>query len=286
MALRGRSNQAIVAAAVLAALALAASVICIAGSGESVWRTLEPGLEMAEFAAPLPDGGADAAINVLRVDPEVWELRLFNTSASDEGELHSTREWCELHDLAAAINAAMFQKDYRTSVSLMRTSDHINNSYVSPDKTVLAFDALDDSVPAVRIIDRTCSDLDTAAGHYGTLIQSIRMVSCRGNNVWAPQKRRHSTAAVGVDGAGRFLMIHCRAPFSTHDLIEILLDLPLAIESAMYVEGGPEAQLFIDAGGVEREFVGSFESGILESDLNRIGWPIPNVIGISRRAHR
>ena len=92
-----------------------------------------------------------------------------------------------------------------------------------------------------------------------------------------------AAAAVATDGAGRLLMIHCRSPYSTHDFIDILQDLPLDIASAMYVEGGPESQLYVNAGGARREFVGSFESGILESELNRRAWPIPNVVAVRRR---
>lgn len=255
-----------------------------AGAGPSgPWTELSPGLELAEFQSPVKAKSGDSMIRVLRIDPAHHELVLLNTSASDEGELRTAREWCEAHGCVAAVNASMYQTDYRRSVSLMRTRDHVNNSYVSKDNTVLAFDALVDTVPPVQIIDRTCQDLDALAPSYGTLVQSIRMVSCRGNNVWAQQKRRYSTAAIGMDRSGRVLMIHCRSPYTTHDFVEILLGLPLDLYNAMYTEGGPESQLCVIAGGETREFVGSFESGILESDLNRRAWPVPNVVAVRPR---
>lgn len=247
------------------------------------WRELEPGLELAEFTAPVPAKSGDSTIRVLRIDTALWEPVLLNTSADGEGELRTAREWCERHDCAAAINASMYQTDRRRSVSLMRTRDHVNNSYVSKDNTVLAFDPLDPDLPPVQIIDRTCQDFEALAPRYGTLVQSIRMVSCRGNNVWAQQKRRYSTAAVGMDRSGRLLMIHCRSPYTTHDFIDLLLGLPLDLRNAMYVEGGPESQLCVRTGGETREFVGSFESGILESDLNRRAWPVPNVLAVRPR---
>jgi hypothetical protein len=247
------------------------------------WRELEPGLDLGEFVAPEVARTGDSTVRVVRVDPALWEFVLLNTSAPGGGELYTAREWCARQGCVAAINASMYQTDYRRSVSLMRTRDHVNNAYVSKDNTVLAFDRLDEGVPPVQIIDRTCQDFDALAGRYGTLVQSIRMVSCRGNNVWEQQKRKYSTAAVAIDGDGRLLMIHCRSPYSTHDFIDILLALPLDIVNAMYVEGGPESQLFVEAGGVRGEFVGSFESGFLESDLNRRAWPIPNVVAVRPR---
>ncbi len=255
-------------------------LVCAVNAAAADWRELEPGLELGDFESPVEARSGDSRIRVVRADPARWECVLLNTSAPGEGELHTAREWCERHDCAAAVNASMYQTDYRRSVSLMRTRDHVNNAYVSKDNTILAFDRLDEGVPPVQIIDRTCQDFPELAKRYGTLVQSIRMVSCRGNNVWEQQKRRYSTAAVAVDGAGRLLMIHCRSPYTTHDFIDILLGLPLDIVNAMYVEGGPESQLFVGAGGVEREFVGSFESGFVESDLNRRAWPIPNVVAL------
>lgn len=268
---------------ILRGLTLIGLLLCAAPAAPADWRELEPGLELGEFVSPVAARSGDSRIRVVRADPARWDCVLLNTSAPGEGELRTAREWCEKHDCAAAINASMYQTDYRRSVSLMRTRDHVNNSYLSKDNTILAFDRLDEGVPPVQIIDRTCQDFAALAERYGSLVQSIRMISCRGNNVWEQQKRRHSTAAVAVDGAGRLLMIHCRSPYSTHDFIDILMTLPLDIAVAMYVEGGPESQLYVGAGGVEREYVGSFESGFIESELNRRAWPVPNVVALRKR---
>jgi phosphodiester glycosidase len=201
-----------------------------------------------------------------------------NASGPGQGRPLSAREWCARGGLVAAINASMYQTDHRTSVSLMKTATHVNNPRLSKDRTVLAFDRLDASVPPVALIDLDCDDFGGLRGKYGTLVQSIRMISCRGANVWTQRPQHWSTAAIGRDAQGRVLFIHVRSPYSTHDLIDILVELPLGIERAMYVEGGPEAQLYVNSGGREREWVGGVE--------NHRAWPVPNVIGIARRAER
>ena len=68
-----------------------------------------------------------------------------------------------------------------------------------------------------------------------------------------------------------------------HDFIDMLLELPIDLKNAMYVEGGPEAQLYVEGGGRSIELVGSFETGFFEADDNLQAWPIPNVIGVVRR---
>jgi hypothetical protein len=255
-------------------------MVVTAAATAAEWQELEPGLELGSFER---HDDRQVVVKVVRVDPEHWEPVLLSTSAPGEGEMHSIKEWCLTHNMVAGINASMFQTDYLTSVSLLRDRHHVNNAYVSKDNTVLAFDPLQEGLSPVVMIDRTCDDFDLLRTQYGTLVQSIRMISCRGNNVWSQQKRKYSTAAIGVDSQGRLLLIHCRKPLPTHDMIALLQAMPLDLERCMYVEGGPEAQLFVHAGDKQIEFVGSFETGFFESDLNRTGWPVPNIIGIRKR---
>ena len=251
--------------------------------GPGVWQRLEPGLEYASFLSPVPAEGGDSRIRVLRIDPQRFELQLLNVSAFPDSAPMTAKEWARRHDLVAATNASLYQTDYRTSVSLMKTRDHTNNPRLSKDNAILAFDRLDDGVPPVQIIDRTCDDLPGLQEHYGALVQSIRMISCQGKNVWRPQDKAWSTAAIGIDRAGRVLFIHVRSPLSTHDLIEGLLALPLDISRAMYVEGGPQAQLYVQAGGRELEFAGTYGSPLgVAADLYVA--PIPNIIGVRRIA--
>jgi hypothetical protein len=252
-------------------------------SPETRWEALEAGLDLGLFPSPRPSEHGDSVIRALRIDPALFQLELLNASASPDGRILTAREWCRRHDLVAAINTSMYQQDYRTSVSLMRTRTHTNNPRLSKDMTILAFDRLQADVPPVKIIDRECDDFEEWRQRYGTLIQSIRMLSCSGENVWSQQPRKWSTAAIGTDRQGRLLFLHVRSPYSTHDLIEILRELPLDLDRAMYAEGGPEAQLYIHSGDRKLEFVGSFESAFQEDDSNVHAWPVPNVVGIRRR---
>ena len=274
------------ATAVLVAAVAPAPKKPVAAAPGSAWRRLEAGLELGEFAAPLRSDRGDSIIRALRIEPSRFELRLLNASAEAGGRPLTARQWCARAGLVAAINASMFQADHRTSVSLMRTSTHTNNRRLSKDRAVLAFEPRGPGVPAAMIIDRECDDFEALQERYGTLVQSIRMISCKGENVWSRQERRWSTAAIGADARGRILFLHVRSPYATHDLIDGLLALPLGLARAMYVEGGPEAQLYVASGGEEHEWVGGYETRLDEKDDNQIAWPIPNVVAIARRGSR
>lgn len=244
----------------------------------SVWEQLEPGLELGRFS---PQSRPDATINVLRIDPTHFELNLFNASAENKTPL-TPKQWAHKKGLVAVINASMFQEDLLTSVSLMRTKNHINNNYVSKDKTILAFGPVKSGIPPVKIIDRQCEDLETWIANYSTLIQSIRMISCDGRNVWRLQSDEWSIASIGIDKNEKILFIHTESAFVTHDLINTLMKLPIHITQAMYVEGGPQAQLYINSGGQTMEFVGQVSS--LFQQGGKLAWPLPNVVGLTRKS--
>jgi len=253
---------------------------------DTVWQKLSDGLELGFFHSPHPSETGDSMIRVLRFEPARYKLRLLNASASENGRPLSAKEWCRQNGLVAAINASMYQADLKASVSLMRTKSHINNPRLSKDMAILAFDRHSPNVPPVKIIDRQCEDFKTWGGKYKTLIQSIRMISCKGKNVWAQQTQKWSTAAIAVDHNGRVLFIHVGSFYSTHDLINILKKLPLNIDRAMYVEGGPPAQLYINIGTHEHEFVGNYIIDMEENMNALFSRPIPNVVGISLRKDR
>ncbi len=246
------------------------------------WTALEPGLDLATLPGPAPSLG-DGRIWVVRIDPARFDLRLVNASASDSRP-RTVRSWALGAGAVAAINAGMFQTDGLTSIGLMQTRAHQNNPRrIGRYKAVLAFDPLRAGVPPVRILDAACSEVEPLSPHYGTLIQSIRMVSCDRKNVWAPDSKRWSVAAIGVDGGGRVLFIHARSAWPVHDLVEALLAAPIDLRRAMYVEGGPEAQLFARAGGTEVERVGAFEGGTEPGHGASLAWEIPNAVIAVRR---
>lgn len=270
-------------------LAFGMATFCAGAQGtapapEEPWVELEPGLWLAELEAPKKSLLGDSTIRVLRIDPERFELRLLNASATPDGGSKTAKVWCQEHGLVAAINASMYRQDHQTSVSMMKTRRHTNNARLSKDNAVLAFDRLDPGVPPVQIIDRKLQDFPALRSRYGTLVQSIRMVTLERRNAWQQQPRRWSIAAIGMDRQGRVLFLHSRSPYSVHDFIDMLLELPIDLRNAMYVEGGPEAQLYVAGGGREIELVGSFETGFFETDDNASAWPVPNVVGVVRRS--
>lgn len=245
-----------------------------------VWEPLEPGLDFAAVELPQKSVEGDSLARILRADPEHFGLRLLNASAGPQEVARTARDWAEHGGLVAVVNAGMYQADGSTSVSLMQGPTHVNNGHLTQHRSILAFDRRDDGVPAIQIIDRGCQDFETLRPRYASFVQSIRMISCTGHNVWSQQPAKWSTALIATDRSGRVLLIHVRSPYSTHDLIENLRRLPIDIDRAMYLEGGRPAQLYFRAGDRELEVVGSTSSSGIGG--NTAALPFPNALGLYR----
>ena len=83
------------------------------------------------------------------------------------------------------------------------------------------------------------------------------------------------------DVDGNVVLIHSRKPHTMTDFNRLVAAPALKMRAAVYLEGGPEASLFVDAAGVSVREVGSFEDFFYESHDNPGFWPIPNVIGFA-----
>lgn len=250
---------------------------------EPPWRKVDEGLFVAEFDSPIKSNAWDSRITVIKVDPKLYSFKLL--CASEQGGTRmKVRKWCEKFNLIAAVNAGMYQKDGFTNVGLMKNYSHINNPKLNNIyKAVLAFNPSEPKIPEIQIIDLRCQDFEKVGPKYQTLIQNIRMISCRQENVWAKTNQLWGMAVFGIDKSGNALFLFTELPYSGHDFSNALLSLPLSIFNALYLEGGVEANLFFSWKGVELERVGIRETGLQEDSPRAVPRPIPNVIGITKK---
>ncbi|MEZ5970221.1 MAG: phosphodiester glycosidase family protein [Hyphomonadaceae bacterium] len=237
------------------------------------WRTLGPGLEHA--TAPIESTIGDRRLDVVRIDPAFNRFVLLLAGALGSAP-RTARQWANEHGLVAATNAGMFRAN-RLPVGFAKVQGRVIQPAMSADRSVFVFGA-----DEARLLDTACDTFDESA--HENALQSIRMISCQGRNVWSQQPRMWSTACVAQDGDGKILFLHARSPLSVHDLADAVRALPLGIARAMYMEGGPEATLVARAAGGEViERYGSYETGFNENDDNAQAWPLPNILGVVPR---
>lgn len=260
-------------------------VLCATASAlhAGEWRVLAPGLELREFLVPDSTGdlaGQQGGMAALRIDLSLYELGLGSALAT--GEMRGMHDWARSEGFVAVINAGMFRSDDRLrSTGYMRDAGVMVNSFIHPNYgAFLAFAPCDPSLPPVRWLDRKAdSDWEEAVGNYHGVIQNYRLISREGENLWQPEERRHSAAAVAMDRDGRLLFVHCRPKVSMYEFAQALLDLPLDLVGAMYVEGGADAAMYVEVEGYVGRFVGEYQSNFFQGS-NRNFWPAPNVLGV------
>jgi len=256
--------------------------------------------------------GLDNPLVILRIDPRHYEFILL--AHSEQGHSLSPFQWASRFGLSAVINASMYLPDAKTSTGYMRNGEHVNNDFIHkrfgsffvaspfPDGRVffrekeLSADEdtgespphSDDPIllsegemPSATLLDRQTDDWNTLIDRYAVVVQNFRMFNAARLPLWPEDGNAFSIAAVALDAQGNLLFIHCRTPLTVYNLTRMLLDLPLRIEKAMYVEGGPQASLHVQAGNIRRTWTGRYASdfwGGVQAER-----PLPNVIGARKR---
>jgi len=269
----------------LAILSLGLSALLLARPA-SDWKGIAPGMDLRYVSAKNPSSVGDSRIVILRMDPGQWQLEAAGITQTRESAGHTARDWSRSRNFSAAINAGMFDKDYKTHLGYMGSVGHINNSHRNTYQSVAAFEPRDSqSLPRFRIFD-----LDDPGTHfqdilkdYASVLQNLRLVKRPGMNQWPQQERKWSEAALGEDDTGRILFIYSRSPFSMYDLNNELLGAGIGLVAAQHLEGGPEAQLYLHVGTTEMELCGSYETSFTENDSNSAAWPVPNILGVHPR---
>ena len=253
---------------------------------KAVWKILEKGLFLSELKAPRITRIGDSKITILKIDPKYFDFQL--VAATEVDSLQRTvKEWCELKGMIAAINAGMYGGINKISnVGYMKNFNHINNpDFKENYKAIAAFNPVDESLPPFKIIDTENENWETYKDKYQSFSQSMRMINSKTEPMHWKQKRkmRSSMVVLGVDKKGNVLFIFSRSPYTPNEFSKILLKAPLQIQSAMYLEGGPESSLYLNNGEIIVEKIGSYVSRTFAHDKNQQFRKMPNVIGIKRK---
>lgn len=243
-------------------------------------KIIDTGMELMTFPASQTAMCGDNMITVLKVDPDYFSFRL--RSANETGKLPKTApKWAEEYHALVVVNAGMFRTTGLNCGYMF--IDGTLNGQLNKDNAFLVMGPYGDDIPAIQIIDRVCDDWEPLIKKYRYCTQSIRMVDCHRNNVWTQQDKKWSMVIAGIDQDGNALFAFTRSPYSVHDFIEMLLQAPVGLQQAIYLEGGPEASLYINHNGFLLEKFGSYETGFTEHDENESFWSMPNIIAIEKK---
>lgn len=240
------------------------------------WVPLAKGLALAEI--PVDTGSlTPASITALRISPTDFEFVLL--MRSKVGDAYTPAEWAERYNLTAVINASMYLPDNSKSTGFMRDKSHVNNGFIHHSfGSFFVAQPKKKNLPAVDIIDRHEQHSRNLLPDYCVVVQNYRLFSSSKKPLWPKKAKQASIAAVGKDQAGNIVFIHCRAPMTVRIFTQKLLESPLQLEAAMYVEGGPEASLYVSTPKETRTWAGRYMGDFWNTESKQ--WVLPNVLGI------
>lgn len=243
------------------------------------WRPVAPGVEYASLVLETKPTSGDGTLHVVRIDANVASLDL-GLASENGGTLRTAREWCDDKGFVVAINAGMYDTDYSSNVGHLRHGEKVQRKAWNPTyQSAFVAQPRKKGVPAAQLLDLDATAGRAPAAQYGLVVQNLRLVKGKGESVWKPNGQPWSEAAVGVDEKGRVLFLFSRTPLEMATWNERVLALPLGLQRAMHVEGGPEASLSIQTKDFSLHLGGGPRSALFAGDPTK-QWRIPNVLGV------
>ncbi len=246
------------------------------------WKQLAKGIDYCETDAPKVSVVNDSKLSLVRINPELVEFVLLTASEHDK-KAKTVATWADSFDLNIAVNAGMYDVgNMLTSKGFLRNFEHHNNGTVHPNyKSALCFNPVDSLQSKFEIFDLECYPMDSVRAGYYCIAQGLRMIDCNSQPIgWNKRKQSCSMIVAATDISGNLYFVFTRSPYTHNEMIRFMLSFPFKINAAIYLEGGPETSLYINAGDTKIEKVGSYISNTYANDKNDHFWPIPNVIGV------
>lgn len=247
------------------------------------WKTLENGLYYTQIQAPRMTKIGDYKIDVLKVDPKIFDFELNSYVMHDTIEL-TAPEWSEKFGYLAVINAGMYSySSPLLPVGYMKSKHNLVNPRIkSSYNSAFVFGGLDN---IAKVTDLENLDDSLLYDEYSSALQSIRMINKKGEPVtWLSRKyMRCSMGIIGQDKDGFIYLIFIRSPLKPNEMSIFLSKQPLNLVGLMYLEGGPETSYVINHPNLKIEKMGCYVSRTWPRNNCTELRKIPQVIGVKRK---
>lgn len=251
------------------------------------WLTLEKGMYYSQIQAPKKTKIGDYKIDILKVDPKVFDFELNSYILHDTIEL-TAPEWSAKHNYLAVINAGMYTySNPLKPVGFMKTNNRLVNPNIKDNyNAAFLFGGYNSEIKPAIVADLKEQSDNHLYKNYTSALQSIRMIDCNGQPaIWKSRPyMRCSMGLVGQDKDGFIYLIFIRSPLKPNEMSLFLSKQPLGLVGLMYLEGGPETSYVIHHPNLKVEKMGCYVSRTWQRDNCSEFRKIPQVIGVKRKA--
>ena len=197
------------------------------------------------------NNGKDVKIAIIKISPDIYSIEIYN----NKNKSLSLKDIADKEGYTILCNAGMFDIDYKSSMGFLKNKGTVMNPRNHPNYySALAFDPINKGISDFYIYDLDLYSLDSINNDYNSIIQNLRLIKRSRENRWPKQDKEWKELAIGQDIKGNIILIYCHSYISMHYLNEILLDLPIDLETAQHLEGNMLAQLFLKTDSTEIDY--------------------------------
>ncbi len=250
------------------------------------WNTLEQGLYFTQLQAPRKTKIGNYKVDVLKVDPKMFDFELNSYILHDTIEL-TAPEWGKRNNYLAVINAGMYTYSHPLKpVGFMKSKGQLVNPQIKNNyKAAFVFGNKNANNSPAMIADLESYNGSSLYSEYTSALQSIRMIDGNGQPVmWKSRSyMRCSMGIIGQDKDGFIYLIFMRSPLKPNEMSVFLSKQPLNLIGLMYLEGGPETSYVINHPKLKIEEMGCYVSRSWQRDNCSEFRKIPQVIGVKRK---
>jgi len=250
------------------------------------WIDLGDGISYFECDAPEKSILNDSKLTVVKVDPSKYDFNFFTATEYDK-KLRTAEEWAGEFNAEIIINAGMYSlKKNHPNKGYLKNYDHYNNQTISGYyNAMMVSHPKDTLLPSFQIVDLTCTPWDSIKNRYHSYCQGMRMFDCNGNPMAFNKRPDQSCSMIllSTDINGMIYIVFTRSPYTHRTMLKFLKSFPFELRQTVYLEGGPEASLYVKTENREIRKFGCYVSTTWERDDNDHFWELPNVIGISKK---
>lgn len=243
------------------------------------WQMLGRGLMFAEIAV-LQDGRAVASLAVVKADPAHNSFRVFHEAP------RTIFQWQEEIKAPVVFNASYFSPQGKPVGLILKDGQPLGPLHNPQMRGMFVAEpkGMSPDLPRATILDLVNTRLDVKNFPWTQGVQSFPLLlDYKGRiRVKETEKKAHRTV-VAADRNGNILVFNTMSDFfSLHELARFLKASSFEIDSALNLDGGTEAQLYIKTKDFEY-FSPPTWTTRLGSLLDRREFLLPTVIGIFPR---
>lgn len=240
------------------------------------------GVKWGEYRLLRESDSASLPLFVLELNPEKFEMIILSSQEYRTGPL-TAESWADEFGYEIVFNAGLFMQENYLPLGYLKSDNMVLNSHHNRHNSFLLFNPIRKNLPSAMLIDRQCENLDSILPFYKSHLQSIRMLSCRGENCWKKSAKSHSILSLGLDSTGRMMLFFVQEPIVPHEFINQVFKLKPELETMMYLEGGRHASLYAELGKLSLDMHGFSDKPMPLKSLREMPMPLPIVIGMKRR---